>query len=1149
MENKSYILIKKSIDATLKFENLMDSIDFDSYLEENKEDGNIKDSNGYKLYEKKTKQAFKYCDEIIKKIDNEDNEIKKASFKPSYEQKSIRWLLRILLKAKKTRLEARKQSERKKETKLYITATHSLHRAFDKIARKYFDSQKGKHLIEDLNWAKILYFNELAICYSGLAKSSMSFGYAEQSISLMEELYPKLKNIENRKPNERKELKEEIDETKKPLTFSQIIKLYTFALYNKGEAERLLHNDDQALRTFRRINDIYEKWRTIKNHSDHYSALHRKAMILIDMGRGEEAIKALDKIHEKQVENLSLQTKDVPNDYRVVDAKLEKASARIDRKEYEKAYGIFKKFLEKQWGDTFAQRKANVFILRLLNEFKKNRPEDFEKSDKLTKINMSKEIKNFSGILYNKETKKLTITLELNEDQIGKIIDNNKEAKKEIEKLWEKLHPSKEDNPEVRDIKKEYQKFAGCADSILDDLLKQTIARQDGGNFKKICTYLAEYFKQDYEKNSITENIKKSLKYFYLFLFNEYYFDSNDKSPRRLAKSFRKEVIPLFKKGELDGLLKYAKKEEIKFRNLFDRVDGEKYLTGFFDVYVNACLKDKLVFKKKEKAKEDKYELSEEEKNSIKYIVEKLKERLTDIYSQKENVIKLERIEERYKRFEERYKRLEEGPIEKTERNKDEPEKFIKGFFFPNKDRMQAESIVDQMKRNTQEFVKRVVGKSKIHDERKGEIKGILSILRRWNSFTPTLSSSVNQSKGGGYFLHFSYENESLGIVIDPGYDFLENFFSQGFKIGDIDVVLVSHAHPDHTDNFPPILSLFYEMNGRLGKYYYEGEEKNKKTLTLVLSPGVFEHYNRIIKLSEEVLKDIVVVGVKGDESETPYKHNLNTNYEIEIQSFGTSHKDLSEFQSLGFKIIVNQNKKPKTVIGYTGDARWNPGHNNWAKHFNGCSIICAHLGSIVDVLNGKDFCNTFCHKFKENDHNSKCKKLSTCKESQFKSADVTKEKLEEQTQQHNHLYLAGLASFYDFLLEENKKNGNLKVAIISEFGEELRNGIRIDLYNKFNAWFKDSNGKDKDKNKKKPECLPGDIGLEIDVFTGQVRCHSCKRFVERDRIKPVPYGKEEAICFVCKECQSVLSTYQIGGKLKEFCENGRKLELANESR
>jgi len=324
-------------------------------------------------------------------------------------------------------------------------------------------------------------------------------------------------------------------------------------------------------------------------------------------------------------------------------------------------------------------------------------------------------------------------------------------------------------------------------------------------------------------------------------------------------------------------------------------------------------------------------------------------------------------------------------------------------------------------------------------------------------------------------------------------------------------------------------------MNGRLGSYGPENKVINKKTLTLVLSPGVFEHYGRIIKPSEEVLKDIIVVHAKeGEETETIFKHPFKENEKIivEIQAFGTSHKDLSQFKSLGFRIIAKENGTNATVIGYTGDAKWDK--DKWPQHLTDCDVVCVHLGSIVNILDERDFCNTFCDNYRKNDNDNKCKKLNECRKSGFENVNVTKAKTVQQIRKENHLYLAGLASFFDFM---SSNNNRLKVGIVSEFGEELKNGIRIDLYNKFDAQLN-----------KKFKCLPGDIGLEIDVFTGNIYCHCCKRFAKPASIEPTPYGKDEAICFVCEECKGVLSSYQIGQMLKDYCENGRKLELAGNS-
>jgi len=1078
MVKKEYGLIKKAIDATHEFEKLMDSIDFNSYIENDENEIKTNDP-GYGFYNEYLNN-IKKAEDVCKKFTNQKNN--SSNQQKQKNTLSTESLIRNLFKAKKTRLEARQQSERKTEERLYNDAIHCMQQSFSDLKV----SLKGKSLIKDYNWAKVLYYNELAIGYSGLVKSSMSLGYAEQSISLLEKLYPKLKNIENWDDQKWSNFKSKIEKKEKYLSDSQIIKLYTFALYNKGEAERLLHNDDSAMRTFRRITEIYEAWNdksSEDNCSDYHAASLRKALILTDMGRGKEALKALKNVNVKW------------NNFQYVDRESEQASVYIDQKEYREAYKILKVFIDdnNRWRYTFAQRKAKVILLRLLNEYKKNRPEDFKKTVKLTKFDKWSKIENnFSGIYYDKKNEKLTITLELEKKQKKDLISLNKGHKKVVDKikeLWKDLHPDKEDSQEMKKIKEMYPQFKKTAKEILFDATK----RKDGDNFKKTCTNLSEY----YRYRDTKKDMEKARNCFYFYLF--------EGSRKGISGISNEEISGWLETESLDDLLKkYSQK--IDFKKNLDRVDDEKYLQEFFDSYVDDEDLKKIDMKQKK-------------------IVEKIKERLIEIYYQKDNAVDLEKVEEKYEYFVARVENSNNKNSNGADGNKSAPY-FIENYFFKQygNECMWPDSIVERMERNSGEFVKKIVGQSKIYDGR----KGILCVLRRWNSFTPALSSSVNPSKGGGYFLYFSHNKESYGIVIDPGYDFLENFFSQGFKIRDIDVILVSHAHPDHTDNLPSILSLFHEMNGRLGKYYYEGKEKNKKTLTLVLSPGVFEHYNRILKPSEEALKDIVVVHVR--ENNMVKAHELKSHdgkLSIKIEAFGTSHKDLSKSQSLGFKISVKNNNN-STSIGYTGDAKWKGhGSGKWPEHLKGCSIICAHLGSIVNVMKDENFCNTFC---KKNDLDE-CKDKNDCKKLGFKDARVTSANLTKQTQKQHHLYLAGLASYFNYLLDDRE----IQIAIISEFGEELKDGIRMDLYKKFDAWFAEK----KDKAKNKPRCLPGDIGLEIDVFTGDVYCHSCKRFIGRDRIEPVPYGKEEAICFICDECNAVLSTYQIDQKLKDYCENG----------
>jgi len=118
------------------------------------------------------------------------------------------------------------------------------------------------------------------------------------------------------------------------------------------------------------------------------------------------------------------------------------------------------------------------------------------------------------------------------------------------------------------------------------------------------------------------------------------------------------------------------------------------------------------------------------------------------------------------------------------------------------------------------------------------ESRNIISIevLRRWNSFTPL----VADSKGGGYFLSLN----NIGFVIDPGFDFIDNFRSAGHKFHEIDSVIISHAHDDHTAEFESIMNLTYRYNkllyedfipGRIAKLY----NVSKNYLNSIVKKGV----------------------------------------------------------------------------------------------------------------------------------------------------------------------------------------------------------------------------------------------------------------------------------------------------------------------
>ncbi|MFA6431815.1 MAG: hypothetical protein WCV91_05520, partial [Candidatus Margulisiibacteriota bacterium] len=108
--------------------------------------------------------------------------------------------------------------------------------------------------------------------------------------------------------------------------------------------------------------------------------------------------------------------------------------------------------------------------------------------------------------------------------------------------------------------------------------------------------------------------------------------------------------------------------------------------------------------------------------------------------------------------------------------------------------------------------------------------KNNLRIIHKWNSASPLYSRGVSQ--GGGYFLTLrGGKGEVKGVAIDPGYDFFDIFRDLGMGIADIDALILTHDHDDHTQSVEAILSL-------LAKYNDHNEQKKTKVMDIFGSAG-----------------------------------------------------------------------------------------------------------------------------------------------------------------------------------------------------------------------------------------------------------------------------------------------------------------------
>lgn len=408
--------------------------------------------------------------------------------------------------------------------------------------------------------------------------------------------------------------------------------------------------------------------------------------------------------------------------------------------------------------------------------------------------------------------------------------------------------------------------------------------------------------------------------------------------------------------------------------------------------------------------------------------------------------------------------------------------------------------------------------------------------LQRWNSQTPTLTLS----QGGGYLLYKQDKRGvvSLGIAIDPGFDFVDNLFHMGFTLKDIDFILLTHAHLDHIRDFEPIVTALLDLKKR------EKGQKVKGKIHAIMSLGVYRKLENIITNNtlREFLADTYIVDIdreivdRSNDDNFPsirFMRNrkgtfisvIDDEFDIEIEPTKAYHDDYSErSDSFGYIIRVSD-ADCSFSFGYSGDTRWgenSKSHNTVDHQYRGCDVVCIHLGALIE----------------SEDENNKKNKF-----------DYYRGKhCEELIEKKWHPYLFGLLRWIKAIkTDEQNKN---KLILLSEFGEELKGGIRIDLVQRLNEMFPD---------KSQRVCIPVDIGLNVvlskqrsETSQYQVWCSGCNSYVsaEKIRYRHFGYGRgDEALFYFCDTCLKSKPPNILEDKMRHVCESGiplRKHEAIN---
>jgi tetratricopeptide (TPR) repeat protein len=230
------------------------------------------------------------------------------------------------------------------------------------------------------------------------------------------------------------------------------------------------------------------------------------------------------------------------------------------------------------------------------------------------------------------------------------------------------------------------------------------------------------------------------------------------------------------------------------------------------------------------------------------------------------------------------------------------------------------------------------VGKSRIVGE--GSADNMLLVLRDWNSFSPILRRELRDQdglgpdewRGGGYFLAW----KGHGIVIDPGVDFVTQLYRKGLSIADVDTVIVTHCHLDHTRDVESLVDLNYRYNSARG-FKPHPPNKDFRRLRFLACYSAFMKYSEYLKTSG-CCRNPTQLERGGDAKRI-------TDF-IDVQAVPAQHMDINgrDEEAIGLVFVLKDESGPVARIGITSDSKW---IESLPDSFSGCDVMVAHMGTI----------------------------------------------------------------------------------------------------------------------------------------------------------------------------------------------------------
>ena len=359
-----------------------------------------------------------------------------------------------------------------------------------------------------------------------------------------------------------------------------------------------------------------------------------------------------------------------------------------------------------------------------------------------------------------------------------------------------------------------------------------------------------------------------------------------------------------------------------------------------------------------------------------------------------------------------------------------------------------------------------------------------LIVLKGMSSSTPAILNGAFGTQsyhGGGLYLNWF----GFGIAIDPGYHFIENLHANGLSILDIDAVVITHEHIDHTNDIRILDDLNYNLSSYLRgsinehkiKWYVDSVTYDMLRTLRQNGSGFSSRTNIIYEIKpreqeiawEEKLAEITKPGCKRipeegiriTEDESALLKIEQTYHERNpVDAEGDEESFLKHTFAVAFEL---KKGKEKRKIFYSSDTSY---RELLGKCVQGSDIVIVNISSVYED-------------------------------------DVLKIK-----QKKTHLGYMGC-----FKLLESMKDSPPSMFLISEFWN-AKADIRFDITRYLKEEMMISFG----NAFKKTKFIPAEIGMRADVLKLTMQCAVCRTYTD-DFIITRPdkdYGEIRCICNDC---------------------------------